>query len=184
MAEIEEKEEIEIRPIDIIDVEDKDGIISKYLNPIANCPCCNLPKISIEINKAYLNGFTYTKIVEKYNADVEVKLGRRLTISALSEHFSKHLNSKGAAVAEYNRSFGMVNLPESEKNEMKQIALALKDKRLDDLTLFQRTLEEEFKIIADIDELADQRMNESRKEEAINLRMKKHEILASIRESI
>ena len=176
-----DKKEIKIKPMDAVIEDDKEGIISKYINPDQNCPCCNLPGISVKINQAYLNGFKYKDIIDKYFDVVEKKYNRKIDIRTLSIHFTHHINHKAAAIAEFNRKHGMRDIPVEEKEEIKGIAKSLIIKELDDLELFQRTVEEDINLVIELDDIIKKRVKEGRDANVENTMMKKHQILTDLR---
>jgi len=175
------KRKINIKPVDAVLEDDKEGIISKYINPDPTCPCCNLPGISVKINQSYLNGFKYKEIIEKYSEQIEKKHNRKLTVGDLSTHFTNHINHKAAAIAEFNRKHGMTNLSQDEKEEITGIAKSLAVRELGDLELFQRTVEEDVNLVIELDDIIKKRIKEGRDGNIENTMMKKHQVLADLR---
>jgi hypothetical protein len=171
-----EKLEIVIRTPDTLEHEDKDELIAKYITPHAKCVCCNLPRYSLLINEAYLNGFTYEKIVEQYGQQVFDKTGQKLEKGVLAEHFNNHFNFKGAAIAEYNRRRGMSLLPVQEKAKMRGIFDTLVDENINDLEVLQLTMREQVKGLKELEEIKMQRISEKRVFNLDSLIMKQHAI--------
>lgn len=181
---MDDERTLEIRPIDTLLVEDKDSIVSKYIQPQPNCPCCNLPSIAIRINKAYLSGSTYKKIVEEFSGEVLLATGRNLELSTVSEHFSKHFECTGAAIAEYNRKMGFNNLPAVEQKEMKDIFSVLAQRRVNDLELLELSMKEQIKRLQELDSIKNDRIKEGRTFNLENLIMKQETIMNNLQTNV
>ena len=180
----EEKKKITIRPLDTILEEDKDKVIFKHITPSAKCVCCNVPGVSVKINRAYLNGFDYQYIIDTYSDEVQTKTGSPLRKSTLSEHFSKHFNDKGAAIAEYNRKCGMNNLPVEEKQEMQGIFKALVDDRINELELFEMTVREQIKRLQELENIKKNRIEEKRTHNIEALIMKQQTVIDNLQTQV
>lgn len=178
------KKEIAIRPLDAINEDDNDKIIFKYISPVAKCVCCNVPGVSVKINRAYLNGFGYQFIIDNHGKEVETKTGFKLTKSILSEHFTKHFNNKGAAVAEYNRKCGMNNLPVEEKEEMGGIFKALVDDKINELELFELTVREQIKRLQELEKIKGDRISENRTHNIESLIMKQQQVIDNLQSQV
>lgn len=178
------KQNIESHPIDTLLEEDHDEIISKYIRPKSNCPCCNLPGIAIKINKAYLSGYTYKKIVEEFSGEVLLAIGKKLELSDVYEHFSKHFECSGAAIAEFNRKIGFNNLPLVEQKEMKDIFSVLANKRVNDLELLELSMKEQIKRLQELEKIKEDRIKEGRTFNLENLIMKQETVMNNLQANV
>lgn len=176
--------QLEIHPIDTLIEEDKDSFVSKYIQPNAKCPCCNLPGIAIKINKAYLAGSSYKQIVEEFSEEVLLANGKKLELSTVSEHFSKHFECTGAAIAEFNRKMGFSNLPVVEQKEMKDIFSVLATRRVNDLELLEFSMKEQIKRLKELDDIKVARINEGRTFNLENLIMKQETIMNNLQMNV
>lgn len=172
------------KPIDTLVQEDKDSIIVKYINPNPKCICCNLPGIAIKINKAYLSGSTYKQIIETFSEEVSIATGKKLEIGQLSDHFTKHFDCTGAAIAEYNRKTGLNNLPMSEQNEMKDIFSVLTQRRVSDLEVLELSMKEQIKRLQELETIKQDRINEGRTFNLENLIMKQEQIMNNLQMNV
>lgn len=172
--------QLEIHPIDTLIEEDKDLFVSKYIQPNPTCPCCNLPNIAIKINKSYLAGSTYKQIVEEFAEEVLASTGKKLELSIVSEHFSKHFECTGAAIAEFNRKMGFSNLPVVEQKEMKDIFSVLASRRVNDLELLELSMKEQIKRLQELEGIKNDRIAEGRTFNLENLIMKQETIMNNL----
>lgn len=179
-----ESRQIVVNPIDTLIEEDKDSIISKYINPRINCICCNLPSIAIKINKAYLSGSSYKQIIEDFAEEVNIACGKKLELSQVSEHFSKHFDCTGAAIAEFNRKMGLSKLPVSEQNEMKDIFSVLTQRRINDLELLELSMKEQIKRLEELETIKKDRIKEGRTFNLENLIMKQEMIMNNLQMNV
>lgn len=178
------RKNIEVHPIDTLLEEDETDVISKYIQPHPNCVCCNLPEIAIKINKAYLAGSSYKQIVEEFSEEVLLATGKNLELSTVSEHFSKHFECTGAAIAEFNRKMGFSNLPVVEQKEMKDIFSVLTQRRVNDLELLELSMKEQIKRLQELEKIKNDRMNEGRTFNLENLIMKQEMIMNNLQMNI
>lgn len=183
---INEKEErqIELRPIDTLLQEDKDSFVTKYIQPSSTCVCCNLPNIAIKINKAYLSGSTYRQIVDEFSEEVQFVTGKKLDLSTVSEHFAKHFECTGAAIAEYNRKIGFAGLPSTEQKEMKDIFSVLTERKVNDLELLELSMKEQIKRLQELETIKQDRLNEGRTFNLENLIMKQETIMNNLQANV
>jgi len=181
--DVEEKQ-ITIHPVDTLIEEDKDSIISKYINPKVNCVCCNLPGISIKINKAYLSGSSYKQIIEDFSDEVNTTTGKKLELSQVSEHFSKHFDCTGAAIAEFNRKVGLGSLSANEQKEMKDVFSVLTERRINDLELLELSMKEQIKRLQELENIKNDRIKEGRTFNLENLIMKQEMIMNNLQMNI
>jgi hypothetical protein len=179
-----DEKSLELHPIDTLLVEDKDSIVSKYIQPNPNCPCCNLPSIAIRINKSYLAGSTYKQIVEEFSEEVLLTTGKNLELSTVSEHFAKHFECTGAAIAEFNRKMGFSNLPAVEQKEMKDIFSVLTLNRVNDLELLELSMKEQIKRLQELDTIKNDRIKEGRTFNLENLIMKQETIMNNLQMNV
>jgi len=175
---------LEVRPIDTLLEEDKDSFISKYIQPHPDCVCCNLPGIAIKINKSYLAGSSYKQIVEEYSEEVLLSTGKNLELGTISEHFSKHFECTGAAIAEFNRKMGFSNLPVAEQKEMKDIFSVLAQRRVNDLELLEFSMKEQIKRLQELETIKNTRINEGRTFNLENLIMKQEMIMNNLQMNV
>lgn len=180
----EEDKQLELRPIDTLLEEDKDSIVSKYIQPEPNCPCCSLPNIAIKINRSYLAGSTYKQIVEEFSEEVLLVTGKKLELSVVSEHFSKHFECTGAAIAEFNRKNGFKNLPSCEQREMKDIFSALTNKRVSDLEVLDLSMREQIKRLQELENIKKQRIDEGRTFDLENIIMKQETVMHNLQSTV
>jgi hypothetical protein len=180
----DENKLIVVNPIDTLIEEDKDSIISKYINPKSNCLCCNLPGLSIRINKAYLSGSSYKQIIEEFAEEVNTVTGKKLELYQVSEHFSKHFDCTGAAIAEFNRKVGMNNLPVVEQKQMKDIFSVLAQRRIDDLEILELSMKEQVKRLQELETIKNDRIKEGRTHNLENLIMKQESIMNNLQMNI
>jgi hypothetical protein len=174
------RKNIEVHPIDTLIQEDETDVISKYIQPHSNCVCCNLPEIAIKINKAYLAGSSYKQIVQEFSEQVFAATGKNLELSNVSEHFSKHFECTGAAIAEFNRKMGFSNLPAVEQNEMKDIFSVLTQRRVNDLEILEFSMKEQVKRLQELEKIKNDRINEGRTFNLENLIMKQEMIMNNL----
>jgi hypothetical protein len=179
-----EEKSIVPQPIDTVLDEDKSAVITKYINPQMNCVCCNLPNIAVKINKAYLSGKTYKQIVEEFSDAVKEATGNKLELSIISEHFSKHFDFTGAAIAEFNRKMGMNQLAPTEQKEMKDIFSVLTNKHVNDLELLELSMKEQIKRLKELEDIKQQRIKEERTHNLENLIMKQEMIVNNIQMNV
>jgi hypothetical protein len=179
-----DERQLEIRPIDTLIEEDKDSIVSKYIQPDPHCPCCNLPSIAIRINRAYLAGSTYKSIVEEFSEEVLLATGKNLELATVSEHFSKHFECTGAAIAEFNRKMGFGNLPAVEQKEMKDVFSVLASRRVNDLELLELSMKEQIKRLQELDTIKNDRIKEGRTFNLENLIMKQETIMNNLQMNV
>jgi len=181
---LDPKKKIIIRPGDAVIQDDDDHIISEYLNPEPKCPCCNLPGISIKINKAHLDGKTYKEIISEFNDDVRKMANRNLDEGLLSAHFTKHFNFKGAAVAAYNRKYGMKRLPAEQKQGMLTIFDALKDKNLSDIEMLDLSMQKTLGLLQELEDLKKERIENKMTFNIDSLIMKQHQVIKDYQDQV
>jgi len=179
-----ESKEIVVRPIDTLVEEDKDSYVTKYIQPISSCVCCNLPGIALKINKAYLSGFSYKQIVQEFGDEVLLATGKKLELFTVSDHFTKHFECSGAAIAEFNRKAGFNNLSVSEQKQMKDIFSVLTERRVNDLELLELSMKEQVKCLQELEKIKQDRINEGRTFNLENLIMKQEAIVNNLQSNV
>jgi len=179
-----EDRRIVLQPIGSARDEDKERVVSKYIQPHIGCSCCNLPEIAIQINRSYLSGRTYKHIIEDFADKVEEATGKKLELADVSEHFSKHFDFTGAAIAEFNRKSGMSHLPVSEQKEMKDIFSILTQNRVNDLELLEFSMKEQVKRLQELEEIKKTRIEEGRTFNLENLIMKQEVIMNNLQMNV
>jgi hypothetical protein len=180
----EERMEIIIRPGDAVLKEDDTDIISKYINPNPKCLCCNEPKLALLINKAYLNGMSYTQIVTKYKEECLLKTGKILSVGLLSDHFTTHFNINGVAIAEYNRKYGLSNLQQSEQGELKDVFSALVNDKVHDLELLDLAMREQIKRMKELEDIKAERIKEGKTNNIDQIIMKQEVIMNNLQSQL
>jgi len=179
-----QKKLIEARPIDTLIEEDKDSYVTKYIQPQSACVCCNLPVISLKINKAFLAGSSYRQIVEEFGNEVIVSTGKKLELSTVSDHFTNHFECTGAAIAEFNRKMGFSNLPVVEQNQMKDIFSVLTQNKINDLELLEFSMKEQIKRLQELEEIKVARITEGRTFNLENLIMKQEMVMNNLQSNV
>lgn len=177
---IKRKMEMSIQPADALIEDDKDDIVSKYINPNPNCLCCNVPDISLKINQAYLNGKNYKTIIEEFSDEIKQKLGKKLDYKDLSDHFNSHFNHRGVAIAEYNRKYGMNQLVPTEQKQMRNIFTQLVGERINDLELLDLAMKEQIKRLKELEDLKQDRIEQKRTYQLDQLIMKQEAVTNNI----
>jgi len=182
---IDDEDEIIVpQPIDTLLEEDKDSVVTKYIVPQMNCICCNLPDVAVKINKAYLSGRSYKQIVTDFSSLVKEATGNDLELSNVSEHFSKHFDFTGAAIAEFNRKMGMNQLPVEEQKEMKDIFSALTNRRVNDLELLEFAMKAQITRLQELETIKQERIKEGRTHNLENIIMKQEMIVNNLQNNI
>jgi hypothetical protein len=130
---------------DIDDSEEKKTdteLIDEYLKPNPRCILCNTPIWALKLNKAYLDGFSYNQMINKFSTKFEERTGRSLNKSLLHRHFKSHFDARAAAIAEYNKrkdnSERSINPTTAQRDIFKLAA----NKYLDELEMFDATAKE------------------------------------------
>jgi hypothetical protein len=167
-----------VRSIDAAIEDDDNNIVSRYINPVQGCLACNTPQTAVKINEAYLGGFTYPRIIDMYGEEVERKTGYRLTNLVLSEHFSKHFDVTGAAIAEYNRLKGQSLVPVEERKKMVTIFDAIVSERINDIELLDLSMKEQIKRLQELENIKTDRISTNRTGDLEHLIMKQ-EVIAN-----
>jgi len=173
-----------IRPADAVEVDDNQDLVAKYIEPDTNCLCCNIPKVSLKINMAYLEGNTYQDIIDKYGDEITQITGNKLDKRLLSLHFTKHFNFKGAAIAEYNRKHNMNQLVATEQKQMSNVFDALTQGRINDLELLDLAMREQIKRMQELEDLKKERIEKGQTYNLQDLIMKQESIMNNMQTQI
>jgi small-conductance mechanosensitive channel len=180
MAEGKGKMKMIVKTVDAVFEDDKENFISKYLTPVASCICCNTAGFSYKINEAYLSGFDYRQIIETFAAEAKRKTGRNLDTKTLTEHFTNHFNYQGAAIAEYNRQKGSLNLPEKEKKQITDIFQIAVSNRINDIELLDLAMKEQIKRLKELEDIKKDRVTQNRAFDLEHLIMKQETIMNNL----
>lgn len=184
MSEQINKMRMIVKSVDSVLEDDNEGTISKYIEPVASCICCNTPGLSIKINEAHLSGFSHREIIKMFSEDCRKKTGRTLDLRMLTEHFEEHFNSTGVAIAEYNKRKGMANLQPQEKKQLGNIFEALVHDRINDLEVLDLALKEQIKRLQQLQEIKEQRITEGRIDNIESLIMKEEIIIQNLQTNV
>lgn len=117
-------------------------LVNDYLHANSRCILCTTPIWSLKVNKAYLDGKSYSEIINEFSQKIEERTGRSLNKSLLHRHFKSHFDARAAAISEYNkkRQDSIKSSPTSSSN--KDIFKLLTNKYLDELEIFDATAKE------------------------------------------
>lgn len=173
-----------VKTIDSVIDDDEEGIISKYIEPISSCVCCNTHGLSIKINEAYLAGHSNKEIISMFSDECRRKTGKVLDSKILNDHFTNHLNSSGAAIAEYNRKKGLSNLQPEEKKQLSSIFDAIVHDKVNDLEILDLAMKEQIKRLKELQDIKDTRINEGRTNDLESLIMKQEIILNNLQTNV
>jgi len=131
---------------DELDKKTENEIINEYLKSNSHCILCTTPIWALKLNKAYLDGDSYSSMIEKFSIKFEERTGRKLNKSLLHRHFRLHFDARAAAIAEYNKR-RLMNSSNSSGDQ--QVSIAQRDifklvakKYLDELEVFDTTAKE------------------------------------------
>lgn len=123
-----------------------DELIREFLKPNVNCVLCTTPIWSFKINKAYLDGLSYQKMIDQYSVRFEERVGRSLNGNLLVRHFKSHFDIRGAAIAEYNRRKAAQNAAANNTFEasdgQRDIFKLASKKYIDELEMYDTTAKE------------------------------------------
>ena len=119
-------------------------IIEEYLKPNSRCILCTTPIWSLKLNKAFLDGQSYSEMIDAFSTKFEERTSRSLNKSLLCRHFQSHFDVRAAAIAEYNKRRrnsidGNAAPISSSQRDIFKLATS---KYLDELELFDVTTKE------------------------------------------
>jgi hypothetical protein len=140
-----ESEESDVAEEDIKeDVEKKteNELVEEYLRPNARCILCTTPIWSLKLNKAFLDGKSYSEMIDDLSAKFEERTGRALNKSLLHRHFKSHFDARAAAIAEYNKRRSVTSSGISATTAQRGIFKLAEMKYLDELEMFDATAKE------------------------------------------
>ncbi|MDO8641090.1 MAG: hypothetical protein Q7R33_06060 [Nitrosarchaeum sp.] len=155
-------------------------IIADYLKPNGRCILCTTPIWSVKLNKAFLDGESYTTMIEKYSAKFEERTSRSLNKSLLHRHFKSHFDVRAAAIAEYNKRRSMIacNInPSTAQRDIFKLATA---KYLDELEIFDTTAKELITKYQELESIIEERKNSDKTHGIDELIIKQASILNSL----
>lgn len=184
MADKDNKMRMIVASIDAAIEDDDLDIVSRYITPIQGCICCNTPVYAVKINEAYLGGFSYSKIIDMYGEEVLRKTGYHLSNSVLSEHFAKHFDATGAAIAEYNRIRGQSAITVGEQKQMTDIFSAIVSERINDIELLDLSMKEQIKRLKELEDIKAVRIQQNRTNDLEHLIMKQEAITNNLQTQI
>lgn len=127
---------------DSVEKKTETEIVNEYLKPNNRCILCTTPIWSLKLNKAYLDGLSYGKMIEKFSQKFEERTGRSLNKSLLHRHFKSHFDARAAAIAEYNKRRDNVAPGINPSTAQRDIFKLATVKYLDELEMFDATSKE------------------------------------------
>lgn len=165
------------------DIEKKsdNDIINDYLKVNQRCILCTTPVWSLKLNKAYLDGKTYSQMIAEYSDKFEERTGRSLNKSLLHRHFKSHFDARAAAIAEYNKRQITTNpniIPAS--NHQRDIFQLATQKFLDELEIFDATAKELIGKYKELENLIDDKRSAGKTFGIDELIMKQAQILNAL----
>lgn len=93
--------------------EEKRDLIAQFLKPNEECVLCARDEIAFAVNQDWLEGKNYQDIIQAYQDEYKRLSGHNLSPTTLAIHFSKHMNSRGAAINRWARA----KTPSQQKGE-------------------------------------------------------------------
>ncbi len=127
---------------DSVEKKTETEIVNEYLKPNNRCILCTTPIWSLKLNKAYLDGLSYGKMIDKFSQKFEERTGRPLNKSLLHRHFKSHFDARAAAISEYNKrrdnTVPGINPTTAQRDIFKLATM----KYLDELEMFDATSKE------------------------------------------
>jgi len=136
---VDDLEELET---ELTDKRSDNEVIDDYLKPNSRCILCTTPIWSLKLNKAYLDGWSYSKIIDEFSIKFEERTGRALNKSLLHRHFKSHFDARAAAIAEYNKRRSTSSSDLSPSTGQRDIFRLATNKYLDELEIFDATAKE------------------------------------------
>jgi len=157
-AQNEESEQNEENIEEEIVKKTDNEIIDNYLRPNSRCILCTTPIWAVKLNKSFLDGESYSKIIEKYSSKFEERTGRSLNKSLLHRHFNSHFDVRAAAIAEYNKQrLAAIDLEPS--TIQKDIFKLAKQRYIDELEMFDTTAKELITKYGELEEMIQEKKN-------------------------
>jgi len=103
--------------------EEKRDLIAQFLKQDEECVLCAREDISFVINQNWLDGKNYQDIIQTHQNEYKHLAGHDLSPTMLAIHFTKHMNSRGAAINKWAKASGVPqqvceNLPARNDNDL------------------------------------------------------------------
>jgi|GEM_PF-4605012 len=163
-----------------IEAKTDNEIIGDYLKPNARCILCTTPIWALKLNKAYLDGFSYNEMIDKFSVKFDERTGRTLNKSLLHRHFKSHFDARAAAIAEYNKrrknSSGSISATAAQRDIF---GLATK-KYLDELEMFDATSKEMITKYQELEAIIEEKRSANKSFGIDDLIIKQAQILNSL----
>jgi len=86
--------------------EEKRDLIAQFLKQNEECVLCAREDIAFVINQNWLDGKNYQDIIQANQNEYKLLSGHDLSPTTLAIHFTKHMNSRGAAINKWARASG------------------------------------------------------------------------------
>ena len=115
-------------------------LVDEYLKVSSRCILCSTPIWSVKLNKAYLDGATYSEMIGKFSSKFEERTGRSLNKSLLHRHFNQHFDARASAISQYNKSRS--NPGATASGTQRDIFKIATQKYIDELNLHDVTIKE------------------------------------------
>jgi len=147
---------------DELEKKSDNDVINDYLKPNTHCILCTTPIWSLKLNKAYLDGNSYSSLIEQFSVKFEERTSRKLNKSLLHRHFRLHFDARAAAIAEYNkrRSTGdQVPGQATATVAQRDIFKLATKKYLDELEIFDTTAREMINKYQELETLIEEKRN-------------------------
>ncbi len=84
--------------------EEKRDLIAQFLKPSGECILCARDDIAFAVNQGWLEGKNYQDIIQVHQDEYKRLSGHDLSPTTLAIHFTKHMNSRGAAINRWSRA--------------------------------------------------------------------------------
>lgn len=172
-----------VKDEDIDDLEEKKTeteIVNEYHKPNPRCILCNTPIWSLKVNKAYLDGFSYNQIINKFSSKFEERSGRALNKSLLHRHFKSHFDARAAAIAEYNKRKENNTTTINPTTAQRDIFKLATNKYLDELEMFDVTAKEMIAKYQELEQLIEEKKSAGKSFGVDELILKQATILNSL----
>lgn len=162
-----------------IDRKNDNEIINDFLKPSARCILCTTPIWAVKLNKAFLDGESYSEMVEKFSSKFEERANRSLNKSLLSRHFKSHFDARAFAIAQYNkRRRNSTSDGLSPTTMQRDIFKLASQKYLDELEIFDTTAKELIIKYQELESLIEDKKNSGKSFGIDDLILKQAQILS------
>jgi len=85
--------------------EEERSLIGQFLKPNADCVFCARSDLAFAVNRDWLSGQNYKEMVRIHQDEYKLaSVGHDLTPTTLAIHFTKHMDSRGAAINKWARA--------------------------------------------------------------------------------